>query len=311
MALGVVATNGGTAYDVNSGTDLRLVAWDGLEVRGVRRLSQRTAAQRGETDIGYTLAARFVTLGWVVTGASLSDYYAKRRFLTGAFMPLDDSAVRVVFTFDDGRVRAVEGFLEGEVELASSGRTRLSQRAGAVLKCGDPRLFDPTQKTASFAPLADVEGWEVPWEIPWAIAPSSAVGSFEIDYADGDETAAPEFPVITITGPIDSPRVANETTGQVIELDGLSVAAGQTIVIDLKRGIYGDEAPTVRTGAGVAVDRYLTTDSDINGWHLAPAGEPLVGGGYSTGVNVIALGGSGGNEDTEIEIAYYDRYLGL
>lgn len=311
MALTLTAAHGGATYDLNSGTDMRLVAWDGLSLAGIRRLTQRTAAQRGHSDIGYVQAARVVALGWAFTGSTLNDYYTKRRLLEAALMPQVADGVVLTFTFPDGRVRAMVGHLAGDLQMESGDRTRLHQRAAAEIECGDPRLYDPTAVTTDFYPLASLAGWEIDWELPWLISPSNASGSLTIDYASGDYTAAPEYPVLTIYGPISNPIITNTTTGQSIDLTGLTIATGETVVIDLKNGIYGDEAPTIRTGAGVSVEQFLSTDSAINEWHLAPAGEPLSAGGYGTGDNVIALAGTGGTASTRLRVVHYNRYLAI
>ena len=72
MALTLTAAHGGATYDLNSGTDRRLVAGDGLSLAGIRRLTQRTAAQRGHSDSGYVQAAMVGAWGWAFTWSTLS-----------------------------------------------------------------------------------------------------------------------------------------------------------------------------------------------------------------------------------------------
>lgn len=106
----------------------------------------------------------------------------------------------------------------------------------------------------------------------------------------------PEYPIISLTGPISSPSITNTSTGEVLDFGTITIGAGTTYVVDTRYGYK-----TVKAGT---VDRKyeLTDDSDLGEWHIAPA--PVAPG----GTNVIVVGGSASGSALQVEVTYYNRY---
>lgn len=106
----------------------------------------------------------------------------------------------------------------------------------------------------------------------------------------------PEYPIISLTGPISSPSITNTSTGDTLSFGTISIGAGTTYVIDTR--------PNYKTVKVGTVDhKYeLTSDSDLGTWHLAPA--PVVTG----GTNIITVGGTAPGTAIQISVVYYDRY---
>jgi hypothetical protein len=67
----------------------------------------------------------------------------------------------------------------------------------------------------------------------------------------------------------------------------------------------------VRNHLDASVENLLTSDDDLNTFHLAPAGELLFDGSRSDGDNVIRLQGTAVSSATRLEIIYYNRYKGF
>lgn len=106
----------------------------------------------------------------------------------------------------------------------------------------------------------------------------------------------PEYPTISITGPITSPVITNTTTGETLSFGTNSIGAGTTYTVNLA---YGQKSVTV----GTANRLYeLTAASDLITWHLAPS--PLAAG----GTNVITVSGTLTGTATQVRIVYYNRY---
>lgn len=306
----LTAVTAGQTYDLNDGVEISLLAYD-LSLASLRRLSQRSPLQIGDTDLGFRVEPRFEDLAWVIKGTTLEDY----RNVRGRFLETwvgRDTAVQLIFAFTD-RTRALDVHLDGELNMGE--RMGLVERISGVFKASDPRLYDPTAITLSFslagAGGGGAGGWEIDWPIPWAIGTDTLDHVITFLYANGSRLAAPEYPRIRIFGPIDSPVVTNETTEEVIDLSangGLSLS-GPTEWVDIDlAGPDRRDAKTIRDQDGDSADQYLTSESDLATWHLAPAGEQLPDGSWATGSNTVRVQGSGVTSQSLATMTYYDRY---
>lgn len=103
-----------------------------------------------------------------------------------------------------------------------------------------------------------------------------------------------EYPVITLTGPLNDPIVRNATTGDVLDFTGSTVSASQFYIIDCR---YGYKT-VIDSGAVNRIDK-LTDDSDLATFHIAP------------GANVIGVSASGTAVSSAVNITHYERYMGL
>lgn len=310
----LTANVAGLTYNLNDGDEIRLLDYD-LGVSAARRLSQRSPAQRlGDSDLGFMIDPRYLDLFWAIHGSDLADYLAIRERIMTIFQPRDNDAVQLVFDFD-GLQRAVDVNLDGE--LLWRDRVEHVEKVSGTFKASDPRLYDPTSHTILFSLASGgggAGGWPIPWPIPWPVGTDVLNAVAKFLYAGGSRLAAPEYPVIRIFGPIDSPVITNETTGEIIDLsDGgglLLVDPTEWIEIDLASPPRRD-AKTIRDQDGNSADEYLTTASDLATWHIAPAGERLPAGNYCTGINVIRVYGTGVTSETLATLLYFDRYLGV
>lgn len=308
---GLIATTAGQTYDLNDGVEISLLSYD-LGLPPVRRLAQRSPLQQGDTDLGFRVDPRFTDLAWAINAPSklLVDYRNIRERFMEVWVPRE-AAVQLVFTFED-RVRALDLHLDGELNWVE--RAGVVERVSGVFKASDPRLYDPSIHTIPFS-LASAgvggAGWPIPWPIPWPIGSDTLDMAINLEYASLSRLAAQEFPRITIFGPIEDPIIANETTGETIELDGLILSdPTEWVEIDLA-GPDRRDAKTIRDQDGNSMDQYLTPESDLATWHLAPAGELLPDGSWATGVNIIRVTGLNVTSLTVVTMNYYDRYNGV
>ena len=312
--LGVTATSAGITYNLNDRISIFLEGYDGLGLANNRRLSQRYPGQRGDTDLGYSTGSRFVDLAWRINGRDLPHYYELRETFLSLWRPRDNDPVQVIFNFPGGKLRAVDLVVDGELDYPSGGRNFTMQQFSGVFKASDPRLYDPTLRRVEFELLDGTGGLPIPFTIPIPIGQSSLNTTNTITYASGSRLAAIEYPVITIHGPISSPIIENITTGETISLideGGLVVGHGEFVVADLS-GKPRRDSKTIRNQNGESVEQYLSTDSDLESWHLSHAGEKLLSNSYNTtGENIIRVRGENVNAVTRVLIEYYDRYEGV
>ena len=310
---GLIATVAGLSYDLND-SEIMLLDYD-LSLAATRRLGQRSPSQiYGDSDLGFRMDPRYLDLFWAIHGSSLANYLTIRERILTVFQPRDNDAVQLIFDFD-GLQRAVDVNLDGE--LLWRDRVQWVEKVSGVFKASDPRLYDPDMHTVLFSLEAGgvaPTGWPIPWPIPWAVGTDVLNMAVNIDYAGLSRLGAPEYPVIRIFGPIDSPVITNEITGEIIDLTdngGLFlVDPTKWVEIDLANPPRRD-AKTILDQDGNSAEEYLTTASDFATFHIAPAGERLYDGSYCTGTNVIRVYGTGVTSETLATMRYFDRYLGI
>lgn len=107
----------------------------------------------------------------------------------------------------------------------------------------------------------------------------------------------PEYPVISLTGPITNPSITNVVTGEVLNFGTITIGAGVTYVIDTRHGYK-----TVTQGTVNRIDQ-LSDNSDLSTWHLVPS--PIASG----GTNTIFVAGTAIGTATSIQVVYYNRYM--
>jgi len=311
---GLIASVANLSYDLNDGDEIRLLDYD-LSLSATRRLNQRSPSQLyGDSDLGFRMDPRYLDLFWAIHGSSLANYLTIRERIQTVFVPRDNDAVQLIFDFD-GIERAIDVNLDGELLWAD--RVEFVEKVSGVFKASDPRLYDPEINTVLFSLEAggvEPTGWPIPWPIPWGVGTDVLNMAVHVKYANGSRLAAPEYPVIRIFGPIDSPMITNETTDEVIDLSdngGLSLAdPTEWVEIDLANPPRRD-AKTILDQDGNSAEQYLTTASDLATFHIAPAGELLPDGSYCTGDNIIRVYGTGVTSETLATMNYYDRYHGI
>lgn len=182
-------------------------------------------------------------------------------------------------------------FSDGEKEIVgSTGRWR-SNSAGDASTYWDPAIV----LYALYSPALTVDQMNALDSHMTHKSSGSLPASFAISYA-GD---LPEFPVLELSGPISDPIIVNESTGYSLNFGTITIADGETYVIDMREGRKSVLLGTVSKLGD------LTNASDFGLWNLAPA--PLAAG----GTNSIALYGTATGANTELKVVYYERYMGI
>lgn len=123
---------------------------------------------------------------------------------------------------------------------------------------------------------------------------SALDGSYNVSQTIENEGNYPAFPVITIIGPIEDAVLTNTTTGETLDFTGVTIATGDTRVINCRYGYK-----TVKDLAGTNKIGDLTSSSDLATFRLEP------------GNNAFTLEGTGTNANTQVTINFYPRYLGI
>ena len=309
-----------------------LLDYSGLGFSNVRRLSQRSPEQQGDTDIGYGIDPRIVNLSWGVMGSSgtrpMADLEMVRQELFSIFRPRSFDPVQMLFITPGGQRRQIDVYLVNDLDLSSKSYEGLySQRIAAQFKASDPNFYDPLQRTISFDLSALAGGWSIEedgettslgWSIEedgvaspngWQIGVGTLGVTQVLTYGDGSPLPAIEYPIIELAGPIANPIIENVTTGEILDFTangGLAIGVGGTVTIDLRVG-----KKTIIDQDGAFVDQYLTSGSDLSSWHLSYDSELLPDDTRSTGANTIRVTGTSATLATAVTILWHNRYVGI
>lgn len=267
MQLGTLLLGAGTAYEVDG--EAGLVGWDdlpGLDTADVPRPSAP-----GEYAGTIYPQARIITVQLSVHGdgpgyaVNLATLRAATTATLAAETPL---AVRLAGQMLSANVRCLQRAIPTGRNYAAGA----SLKATLQFKATDPRRYG-TQASATTAPPATGAGitWPVTWPITWPTGGSGATGTVTV--ANSGDYNTP--PVITIRGPLTTPAVYRQDTGEVLELN-TAMAAGDVAVIDVLADtltMNGTPAKNLLTDRSAPVSSFLMPPGNT-GLALREAGGP-------------------------------------
>lgn len=261
----------------------------------VRRITDRGPLQHGDSDIDFRLEPTTYPLGLLMTAATISDHYANRALALRLFRP-SNTPLRLRWTLDNGDVRQIDAHINGRLVFGSKDRSGFGQRFVVPLRAADPTFYDPTQQAVVYGVGGGSGGFVVPLVVPLGVGASTVNQSKTITYAGTWR----DYPIIIITGPITNCVITNTTTGDKLDLTGITLNAGTTYTINCRPGVK-----TVTDQAGTNKIADLTDDSDLATFSLEADPEALGGN------NGISVTGSAATTATEIYVQFYSRYVGV
>ena len=280
-----------------------VISYSGFGTPPIEYVTERGPFQHGETVRDYFLRPRVIQLlirqgfcdrvaWWGGRADLLNEIRPNRQATPTGVQP---GELQLVET--DGTIRSLHVWIQDGPRFEARESGQWDEWAfQEVLRfiAYDPIAFDPTQVTAAFA-VALAANLVFPITFPIQFGTGILDETLDVAYPG----TWLSFPIITIVGPIERPRIDNVTTGEKIEL-AANIAAGRKITIDLTEGN--------KTGVDDLGNNLLgqvTPDSDLGTFHLAPDPEaPL-------GVNTLRLRGTNPAGTTAVSLAYFERYFGF
>lgn len=280
--LQVVAEDGIT-YNLYSGKNpADLMFLDGAGMAEVRRISQRLPLQNGVTDKGYRLEPRKMTLALFLSRDTELDADLMRDKLAYIFGPTI-TALQLKATRLDGTVRAIDCFVDGQMDFPQSDRIGASQKILVPLYAPDPTWYDPTRQSQT-------------------VNLSSGTGIVSVPAAG---LTADEWPVFEVTGPITNLRIQHSPVADLLDIVG-TIPSGETWEFDLR--------PTYKTlkrmSDGANRLNFLATGTVRYYSTLRMLGEKLTKS-YNQTANAFTVTGTSTTGASQVVMRYYKRYLSL
>lgn len=287
----------GTRTNISDGAPLKVIELTNLGASAANRITERSPAQDGDTDIDRRLEPRMIQMVLLATPDTTYIYETIRALINRLFRA---TSVKIILgiEFDNGEVYHIDTQSVGDIELPFNLLSTVYVRAGVRLRAANPTFYDPIGVSITFAISGGGTSFTVPSFVPTFFGINSLDLSIPIAYTGTYK----DYPVIQVYGPITDPVITNTSTGLKLDFTGFTVASGDVWTIDLRYGrkqVYRNAVPS-------DTQLYkLTNDSDIAQWAIEP--DPIVVG----GINVIRVTGTGLSALSQVYVQYYRRFDGI
>lgn len=298
----IYITPDGDEFLLNNWKGTWILGGDGYGMPPIDYKTVHGPFQHGNTPIDFFLLPRIIQFTWRLQDCGRDEYWTLRNTVMDALRPnrqlLDTFTTGTLRkVLPDGRMRDISVFLESGPTFPFANDQWDEWGSVNTLRfiAHDPTFFDPTDVDVSFT-LGAIANLVFPITFPIEFGSSIINNTQTITYTG----TWLSYPVITISGPMSGLVITNETTDETIEME-YDIPAGRTVTIDLAYGVK-----TVEDDLGTNLIGTLTSDSDLSTFHIAP--DPEAPG----GANTIRVSGSSGTAgQTEVNINYYTRYIGI
>ena len=271
---------------------------DGLGLVQSRAFTEAGPQQHGQTLAAAYLQPRVVTLQLHAQTATEPALQIQRDAIALMF---NRPTVEIFLDtmMPSGTARRLDcRYLNGYTAPRTARPPYFTQPDVLQLIADDPILYDVDLIVEEFTLgpyYAGSGGMFVPTEVPTFIGTGNIIETRDIVYTG----TWLEYPIIRFNGPCRNPRIANLTTGEVLEFEeGTEVNEFDFLEIDTR---YGFKTVT-DSGGNTRIDE-LTETSDLATFHIAPHPEAL------NGINEIQASCTDATADTEILLQYLLRYL--
>jgi len=277
-----------------------LMSWQAAGMPPITYLQDRGPFQNGVTVRDFRLDARIINLQLYERGCLRDDFWCNEAEMINALRPNRSSVVAagtLLFIRPDNveieiGARILEGPAgnwDGESSLSTA-----DLRESVRFFCEDPIWRLPTALTETFT--STITGACLDTCLDTCLANDYIATTTTINYPgtwEGDQIT------IVITGPMTSPEIINNTTGQSIQLDYI-VASGETVTITILPNTV-----TVLNDLGVNLIGTVSSDSDLATFALATVGDLT-----ASGDNSITVVGAAVEEGvSQVTFTYYVRHI--
>lgn len=267
----------------------------GLAMPPVTHVTQRGPRQHGNTLVGTLLEPRAVDVGIMSATSSEDEHWQSRRELLGMLKRFDNLILRL--EKNNGEKYDLNVVYAAGAEITSADSAGLYDYSVVVrLIAHDPIWRSAEQRSLVVGIPVSVDAGTFPWTFGISFGTSYLNSAIELAYAG----TWPAYPQIDVRGPVTNAKILNDTTGELLFLN-TTIPDGQVVRIDLSENVK--TVTNITTGENWM--EYLSSDSDLATWHLAPAPE------VPNGLNVLRFIGLAGGQATAITLRWYDKFIGV
>lgn len=261
--------------------------------------------QHGSTPLSIRLTPRRIMVNIRHNGNSREEFWANRYSLLDALRwnrtNLNNPSTGILRYYRaDGVIRQADVIVTDGPAFPnnSGGWDEFSYMDNIEFTAYNPIIYDPpllssvhsdfaassfTQLTFPFTFVAGVS-------LVFGSSQSIATQNFVLNYLGNWF----EYPTVEISGPATDPVITNQTTGDVLALEGYTIASNEVVTFDLS---YSRK--TVTNNSGDNLLGYLAPDSDLGDFSFVP------------GTNTINIAIEGGSVATSVMFYYKHRYTGM
>lgn len=279
----------GVEYTLHEDSGAFVTALSNVGMPEVELFSQRTPFQDGEQYLGSRFKSRKIIVGIYLYPGNRDMLYQKHQEVLAALNPQKGKGI-LKWVLNDGTTRYIDVYFSGGLTYNTDAQHAFMRQVDVIeLTAMNPFWYNPLKRTEAFS-MVQSSSFLLPMTLPF-ILPSSGIVVQQSVENRGDINASP---IITVVGPGSNPIVRNVTTGEVTDIN-LSIAAGESIVIDTRFGVKS--VVYNQPGGQSSVIGYMSSSSVFVG--MLP------------GVNTIQCSMNNTTTDSRFEIEWYDYYLGV
>lgn len=289
---------GGVRTYIDDGAPLEVVDIANLGASEATRVTERSPAQDGDTDIDRRLEPRIIPIVIQARPDDVAYTYEDARALINRLFKGSRTKIVLGIEFDNGARYHIDTQSVGGVELPFNLLATRYMKTGVRLRAANPTFYDPDLKSQSFGLAGGGSAFTVPTVVPTFFGAGTIDQTVTIEY-DGTYK---DFPVIQVYGPITDPIIRNLTTGGILDFTGYTVAGGDVWTIDLRFG----RKQVYRNGDPLDSQLYKLTNASTIATFAIEA-DPDV----PNGTNVIRVTGSSVTAVTQVYVQYYRRFDGI
>lgn len=273
----VYVVRNGTQTDISNSEPFEIVNIDKLGASAATRVTERSPGQDGDSDIDHRLEPRTIPLILQARiGIDNTYEYRQVRAIANELFRATNVPIVLGIVFDDGITYHIDTQSIGDLDLPLNIYNQQYIKFAVVLRAGNPTFYDPVAINVNFAISASGGAFLVPTSVPTSIGGSTLDQTIIVDY-DG---TYPEYPLMTVYGPINNFKIVNDSTGAKIDLNGFNIGSGDYYTFDLrygrklvyKNGVTSDNRINEVTNdsqlATFAIEAHPTVIDGLNQFHV-------------------------------------------
>lgn len=298
-------------FNLHDPTKKAVIVMSGWGMPAAQIADTKGPFQHGTDPLTIRLPTREISMTFRYNGCTRDEFWDNRDRLINALRlnrtSLNNPSPGHLRWFrSNGTIRQIDVFVAKGPDFNQNrkGWDEHSTQDEITFIAHNPIIYDPAQATDVFTDLGCTIIQEL--QFPFSFDGSmlifggnicNAVNTITVNYVGNWQ----EYPFITVIGPADNFTIDHLQTGLRLKLENYSIAAGDSVVFDLR---YGRKLVTL-SSTGESLLGYISDDSSLGNFAIEP--DPVV----ANGVNQFSVSIDNGTAETQTIFQYYSRYVAI